>query len=196
MHGTVCPWWLGYLLISPLRRLRQDPRAILSPFVHKGMIVLEPGPGMGFFTLELARLAGPRGRVIAIDTQPRMLRTLTNRARRAGVQDRIEMRRPSGEGMGVEDLAGTVDFVLAFAVVHELPSIPGFFADAHAALKPGGRLLLSEPSGHVSKAAFADTLAVAVATGFRVEAEPSIRSSRSAVLVAERRGEATVPGTK
>lgn len=47
MAKHVCPWWLGYLLASPLRRLLQDPAAIITPFVRDGMTVLEPGPGMG-----------------------------------------------------------------------------------------------------------------------------------------------------
>jgi predicted methyltransferase len=64
MHQhRVCPWWLGYLLASPLRRLRHDPSPILAPYLREGMTVLEPGPGMGFFTLELARRVGPSGRV-------------------------------------------------------------------------------------------------------------------------------------
>jgi hypothetical protein len=62
-HG-VCPWWVGYLLASPLRRLQYDPAALLAPYVRTGMTVLEPGPGMGFFTLELARRVGPSGRVV------------------------------------------------------------------------------------------------------------------------------------
>jgi ubiquinone/menaquinone biosynthesis C-methylase UbiE len=37
------------------------------------MTVLEPGPGMGFFTLELARRVGAPGRVIAVDIQPKMI---------------------------------------------------------------------------------------------------------------------------
>jgi hypothetical protein len=64
---SVCPWWVGYLLASPLRKLWQEPARILTPFVRPGMTALGPGPGMGFFTLELARLAGPAGRVVAID---------------------------------------------------------------------------------------------------------------------------------
>ena len=53
MAEWVCPWWLGYFLASPIRRWMQDPAKILAPHVREGMIVLEPGPGMGFFTLEL-----------------------------------------------------------------------------------------------------------------------------------------------
>ena len=46
----------GLLSREPLRRPVQDPRGLLIPYVHAGMTVLELGPGMGFFTLELARL--------------------------------------------------------------------------------------------------------------------------------------------
>lgn len=63
MSKRVCPWWLGYLLASPLRRLMVDPKKLLAPYVHEGMTVLEPGRGMGFFTLELARLVDASGRV-------------------------------------------------------------------------------------------------------------------------------------
>lgn len=77
----VCPWWVGYFLASPLRRLIQDPGLVLYPHVHAGMTVLEPGPGMGFFTLELARLVGAAGRVLAVDVEPRMIRGLQRRRR-------------------------------------------------------------------------------------------------------------------
>ncbi len=182
MAHRVCPWWIGYFLASPLRRLRQDPRTILSPFVNQGMLVLEPGPGMGFFTLELARLVGPRGRVVVVDVQPRMLSALRRRAAKAGVLDRIDARQGSGERMGLDDLEGRVDFVLAFAVVHELPSAERFFAEAAGALAPGGRLLLAEPGSHVPERDFAATLRLAARSGFDAAPGPAIRWSRSAVL--------------
>ena len=76
----VCPWWLGRILASPLRRLMYDPANILAPYVREGMTILEPGPGMGFFTLELARRVSACGRVVAVDIQPRMLDGLKRRA--------------------------------------------------------------------------------------------------------------------
>src|SRR5512146_967026 len=121
MAPRVCPWWVGYLLVNPLRRALQDPAAILAPLVREGMTVLEPGPGMGFFTLEAARRVGPRGRVVAVDLQPRMLAALRRRAARAGLADRIEAREARPDALGIEDLAGRVDLVLALLVVHELP---------------------------------------------------------------------------
>jgi ubiquinone/menaquinone biosynthesis C-methylase UbiE len=182
MAHHVCPWWIGYLLASPLRRLWQDPARILGPLVAPGMTVLEPGCGMGFFTLAMARLVGPQGRVVAVDIQPKMLAGLQRRARRTGLLDRVELRLAGGEGLGVEDLEGRVDFVLAFAMIHELPENHPFFADAYRALRPGGRLLAAEPRGHVSEDGFASTLARATRAGFRVVPGPAVRSSHTAIL--------------
>ena len=183
MASRVCPWWLGWILASPLRRLRQDPGAILGPHVAEGMTVLEPGPGMGFFTLELARRVGPRGRVVAVDVQPRMLEGLRRRARRAGLLERMDVRLAGHDRMGIGDLAGSVDFVLGFAVVHELPDAGRFFAEAAGAMRPGARLLFAEPAHHVSREEFEAALASAARAGLRLERRLDIRGSLSAVLV-------------
>jgi tRNA A58 N-methylase Trm61 len=183
MSNRVCPWWMGYLLLGPLRRAFQDPGQILSPYVRPGMVVLEPGPGMGFFTLELARLVGPAGRIVAVDIQARMLDGLRRRAAKAGLGERVTTRLVQPNSLSVNDLAGQVDFVLAFALVHELPNARTFFADAAASLKPGGTLLVAEPTGHVSADAFEDELRAAVAAGLAVQDRPSIRRSRTALLI-------------
>ena len=178
---SVCPWWVGYLLASPVRRLVNDPVGLLKPFVRAGMAVLEPGPGMGFFTLELARLVGPEGRVVAVDLQPQMIAGLRRRAERAGLLKRIETRVAPAATM---DLAGydAFDFVLAFAVVHETPSMDIFFAEAAQAMKPGANLLLAEPAGHVDAEAFDQELSSAAKCNLVASPGPQIWRSRSAVL--------------
>jgi len=52
--------------------------------------------------------------------------------------------------MALPDLAGHVDFALAFAVVHEMHASASFFRETAEALKPRARLLLAEPGGHVT----------------------------------------------
>jgi SAM-dependent methyltransferase len=182
MAQRVCPWWLGYLLANPIRRWFEDPAELLAPYVREGMTVLEPGPGMGFFTLDLARLVGPSGRVVAVDLQPRMLSSLKRRAARAGLLDRLDVRLASSNSLGVADLAGTVDFSLVFAVVHELPAVQTFFAELGQASKPGAAVLLAEPTGHVKAAQFEAELEVAAKAGFVVVDRPRVRRSRAALL--------------
>jgi len=179
----LCPWWLGYLLASPVRRLFQNPNALLAPWVEEGMTVLEPGPGMGFFTLELARLVGPAGRVVVVDVQRKMLDGLMRRARRAGLSGRIDPREPVGGHMGTADLTRGVDFVLAFAVIHELPDQASFFAETSRVLRTGSRMLIAEPVHHVTRPSFDETLTIANSAGLALESTVSVRSSHAAVLV-------------
>ena len=182
MAARICPFWVGYLLVNPLRKLLEDPDRMLAPFVREGMIVLEPGCGMGYFTLPLARMVGPRGRVVAVDVQPRMLSALGRRARKAGLADRIDIRRAGAGGLGTEDLFGEVDVAAALHVVHEVPDQGAFFAEVWKALKPGAKLLIVEPKGHVCQEKFERTVAVAKKIGFGPEALWGKLRSRGAVL--------------
>ena len=183
MPHRVCPWWLGYFLISPLRRWSQgDPAQLLSPYVHEGMTALEPGPGMGFFTIPLARLIGASGRVVAVDVQPKMIERLKRRAAKTNVMDRIDARLTSADTMGIDDLAGKVDFTLAFAVVHEFPNAKRFFEEVSHVSKTGSVLLLAEPRGHVNEAEFQSELTAAFAAGFEVSQTLTIRRSHAALL--------------
>lgn len=182
MAQHVCPWWLGYLLLNPVRSWMHNPEKLLAPYVREGMTVLEPGPGMGFFTLPLARMTGPAGRVVAVDIQPRMLDSVKRRALKAGLLGRIETRLAQPNSMGIGDLKDKVDFVWAFYMVHELPSEEAFFGEAAAALKPGGLLLLAEPAGHVKPEKFQHELEAAQAAGFEVAERPAMRRKFAAVL--------------
>jgi ubiquinone/menaquinone biosynthesis C-methylase UbiE len=177
-----CPWWFGYFLLNPFRRLVQGPARILGPFVRPGMVVLEPGCGMGFFTLDLARMVAPGGRVVAIDLQEQMLAGLRRRAARAGLEERIETRLAQPDRLGIDDLNGQVDLVLAFYVVHEIREPAAFFAEVAGALKADGAVLVVEPPLHVSRAEFEASLAAAEGTGLRLARRPRIFGNKAALL--------------
>lgn len=183
MSHRVCPWWIGYLLASPIRRWLQDPVQILSPYVRGGMTVLEPGPGMGFFTIPLARLVGPSGRVIPVDVQSKMIDGLKRRAGRANVLERIDCRVSPADTMAIDDLKDKVDFTLAFAVVHELPDAGRFFAEVARVSKQHAQLLLAEPNGHVDDQKFEAELTLAASAGFVLAERPVIPRSHAALLV-------------
>jgi SAM-dependent methyltransferase len=112
-----------------------------------------------------------------------MLKVLAKRARKAGLQDRIVLRQADKNRMGVDDIHGQVDFVLVFAVVHELPDAAGFYGEMFSALKPEGRMLLSEPSGHVNAKDWQETVRQALASGFQEVQNLEISRARSVLLV-------------
>ncbi len=182
MAKTVCPYWLGYFLVSPLRRLIQDPEKILRPYVKPGMTALDFGSGMGYFSLPLALMVGPKGRVICVDLQEEMIQGLKKRARKAGVADRIVTRLSPPDSFGLMEFKAEVDFALAFAVLHELAGIRPFFGELAPAMKPGGVCLVAEPRGHVTLDEFHATLSTAVEKGFSVVASPQIVWSHTALL--------------
>ena len=182
MACKVCPWWLGYLLISPLRKLLQNPEKIIAPLVHEGMTVVEIGPGMGFFTLEIAKKVAASGRVIAIDIQPKMLEQLEQRAEKEKVRQRIETRLATSDSLGMTDLAEVVDLVFAYAVVHELPDDRAFFKEAFGVLKRNAALFIAEPGRHVSEERFNEELQKARMEGFEIVETGHGRQGHTALL--------------
>lgn len=182
MAHRVCPWWLGYMLISPLRKLRQDPYKILNPFIKPGMTVLDIGSAMGYFTIPMAKMIKENGKVIALDVQEKMLKTLKKRAIKNDVNTIIEPRLCSSGSFGIDDIENKIDFALAFAVVHEIPDVKLLFQTINKVLKPGCNFLIAEPKGHVTEENFETTIALAAETGFSIIERPEIKSSHSVLL--------------
>ena len=182
MADHVCPPWIGRLLLSPLRKLFENPNKILGPFVREGMVVLEPGCAMGFFTLPLARMVGPEGRVIAVDIQTEMLAALERRAAKAGLVDRIEFREAGSEGLGIEDLARSADFCSLIHVAHEVPDQFRLFGEISNTLKPDGKLLVIEPGWHVSEEDFRVSLTAAGAAGLHRIESAEVQGDRKALF--------------
>ena len=120
MAGHVCPWWGGYFIDNPLRRLLHHPENTLVPHVQPGMTAMDFGCGMGLFSIAMAKLVGDGGRVIAVDLQQKMLDVLQKRAAKAGVADRITTHRCTAVSVGRSE---PIDFALAFYSAHEVPGM-------------------------------------------------------------------------
>ena len=179
MALRVVPWWLGWMLALPLRRLVHDPEKILRDHVREGMTVADLGCGPGFFTVAMAKLVGPTGRVFAVDLQQPMLKMAARGARRKGVEDRIVFHRCEERRLGLTE---PVDFALAFAMVHEVPDAGRFLSEVAAIVKPGGRFLFAEPKRHVSGEDFDESVQLALKAGFKVHSEPEIKWCRAALF--------------
>jgi ubiquinone/menaquinone biosynthesis C-methylase UbiE len=182
MAGRLCPVWIGYLLVSPVRKLFQNPDKILGPYAKEGMKALDIGCAMGFFSLPLARMIGSGGKVICVDVQEKMLKSLEKRARKAKLAGRIETRVCNQASLNLDDITEEIDFVLASAVVHEVPDVAGFFSQTYKAIKPAGKFLVFEPKGHLLKKDFEATVTVAKQNGFQIAETPQIGRTHAVLL--------------
>jgi ubiquinone/menaquinone biosynthesis C-methylase UbiE len=175
-----CPWWLLFTFDNPMRKMIHNPHKILCPYVSVGSTVLDVGCGMGYFSLELARLVGPTGKVIAADLQPQMLAGLDKRAHKAGVQSVIQPHLCSTDKIGVTE---QVDMVFAFWMVHEVANRRAFLQELYSILKPDGILLIVEPLIHLTHKNFEATLDLADELGFIEISHPQVVISRSVIFI-------------
>lgn len=181
--NRVCPVWVGYLLACPIRKLTQNPKKILSPYLEKGMKVLDVGSAMGFFSIPAAKLVGNNGKVVCVDLQEKMLVKLNKRAKKAKVDSIIKTHKCSTDSLLLEEYNSSIDLVILFAVAHELSNQEKAFKEIFASLKPGGKLLFAEPKGgHVTDEEFKHEIDLAKKAGFKVMDNVNISSSRTVIL--------------
>jgi ubiquinone/menaquinone biosynthesis C-methylase UbiE len=181
-HPHRCPAWAAPFLASPLRRLFENPETLLEPWVGPGMTCLDVGCGTGFFSLPLARMTGAGGRVLCVDVEPRMIRGLVRRATKAGLADRIEPIQCREDDLGLSGREGRVDLAVAIHSLHELPDIEGGLRQIVEALRPGGRLLVIEPRGHVSRTTWDFEIEAARHHGLAVRRRLDLRRRYAALL--------------
>lgn len=174
-----CPWWFLFTFDNPFRRRIHNPFTILKPYINPGDTVLDVGCGMGYFSLELARLVGETGKVITADLQQKMLSGLQKRAARAGLESRMQLHLCLPDQIGIQQ---PIDFALAFWMVHEVSHRKSFLTEIFANLKPGGKMLIVEPYIHVSKENFVRSVNLGLSTGFTLFAHPRISFSRAVVV--------------
>jgi len=127
---------------------------ILALDVRPGARILEMGTGSGAFTILLAQMVGPDGRVYTFDRREEFLTNALANIARAGFADRVEAGiLTAGEPFPVKDVG---------AVFLDLPSPWEAIPAAHEALAPGRPLALIVPTAEQLK----EAVRVLADTGF------------------------------
>jgi predicted methyltransferase len=110
----------------------------ISPGAH----VADLGAGSGYFTTRLAKAVGAEGRVYAVDVNPVTVREL----REGAAKELTNVEVVRAEENDPKLPAGRLDAVLVVNAYHEFHEYAAVLARVREALKPGGRLVLIEPT--------------------------------------------------
>lgn len=124
------------------REEEEHPAQVLEALdLRPGEIVADLGAGSGYFTFRMAPKVGETGKVLAVEIQEAMLKTLSARASTLKAAN-VEVVR--GTETDPHLPAGGVDLVLVVDVYHELAYPFEVMRKVREALKPGGRVVFVE----------------------------------------------------
>jgi ubiquinone/menaquinone biosynthesis C-methylase UbiE len=123
--------------------------------VHTGSVVADVGAGDGFLTVRLSPVVGDTGRVYAGDIDEKRLERLRKRVGEAHLDNVVIVK---GDADNPHLPPAQLDAVVILNSYHEMPRCDEMLRHIRESLKPGGRLLIAEPSPKPAELTRADQI--------------------------------------
>ncbi len=121
---------------DPARDAWQKPHEVIMALkLAPDAAVADVGSGTGYFAARLAHFV-PKGRVYGVDTEPDMVKYLTERAKREGLANLVSLAGAPDDPR----LPAKVDLILMVDVYHHVAEREKYFRRLQGSLKPGGRI--------------------------------------------------------
>lgn len=177
----VCPHNHAWILDNWIRKLLQNPRRIVGEYIKEGDTVVDLGCGPGFFSIQMAKIVGEKGKVISVDLQEEMLTRVKKNATTKKVAHQMAFHRCESNRVELQ-LDDKADFMLAYYMIHETPDAAAFLTEVKDLLKEGGKFLVVEPKMHVTEEAYWEMIDKAKDAGFSVVGYPQKKGGRSVLL--------------
>ena len=138
-----CPVWLRWLveLDNPFTKTNRAATILSNLNLRTGMSVIDIGCGPGRLTIPIAKSIGEKGRVVALDIQPGMLKIVADKARAEGLENIEHLQAGAGEGKIPRE---SFDRALLVTVLGEIPERKKALQEVFNSLKPGGMLSITE----------------------------------------------------
>jgi ubiquinone/menaquinone biosynthesis C-methylase UbiE len=140
--------WLGAEWLVRDEREREERCSLMLTAldVKPGMNICDMGCGNGFYTVQLAKLVGKKGKVYAVDIQPKMLEFLKDRAAKQEIPEGV-IQPILGELWDPKLPDGKLDLILLVDVYHEFSHPEQMLAAMRKSLAPGGKVVFVEYRG-------------------------------------------------
>ena len=134
--GDAAKW--AQVFDDPQRDAWQKPHEVISALALKpDAVVADIGAGTGYFAARFAHMV-PKGRVYAVDTEPDMVKHLTERARRENLANLTAVKGEPADPR----IPAKADLVIMVDVFHHVDDRERYFAKLRDSLKPGGRVAI------------------------------------------------------
>lgn len=123
---------------DPKRDAWQKPHEVIQALKLKpDAVIADIGSGTGYFAARFAHMV-PQGRVYGVDTEPDMVKYLSERAKREGLKNVVAVAGKPGD----PGLPEKVDLIIFVDVYHHVDDRERYFRQLQNSLKPGGRLAI------------------------------------------------------